>query len=312
MKVLIINIDSKLPNLALKKIEKYHIDKGDKVIFDFPLARNIVDQTYVSCIFSWNKRLCDEYKGAEIGGSGYDIIKKLPEEIELVKPHINLGFTTRGCIRHCEFCVVQAKEGAIRIVGDLLDLWDGSQYFINKYGKKQRTIITILDNNILALPKHFKLVCRQAREKKLCLDFNQGLDHRLLNQEIVDEMKTISHLEFRFAFDHPSYKPTVEKAIKLLQKNKINRCFWYVICGYNTTIQEDLDRLNFLRDYNQNAYVQRYNFKDDRRYIPIAGWANQNALFHALTFKEFLQKSEEQKGGVYKTEFKEMFADILN
>lgn len=133
----------------------------------------------------------------------------------------------------------------------------------------------------------------------------------MLNQDIIDILKSTPHIEYRFAFDHPSYKPTVEKAIALLKKNKINRCFWYVLVGFNTTIQEDLDRLNFLRDNGQNAYVQRYNFTHDRKYIPIARWANQTFLFHALTFKEFLKKADEEVGGRYKEEFKTIYADIL-
>jgi hypothetical protein len=62
-KILIINIDSKIANLALKKIEKYHSDRGDEIIWNFPLARNYVDKIYVSCIFDWNKHLCEEWVG---------------------------------------------------------------------------------------------------------------------------------------------------------------------------------------------------------------------------------------------------------
>ena len=77
MKILLINIDSVTPNLALKKIEKYYLDRGEEVIWDLPLARNIVDKIYVSCIFTKNKHLCREWEGiAEIGGTGYDLYKK--------------------------------------------------------------------------------------------------------------------------------------------------------------------------------------------------------------------------------------------
>ena len=100
MKVLLIDIDSTIPNLALKKIEKYYIDKGDTVTWNNSLDRLISDKIYVSCIFPENKNKCRDWEGsAEIGGTGYDIKKKLPEEIEMVKPKINWGFTTRGCIR---------------------------------------------------------------------------------------------------------------------------------------------------------------------------------------------------------------------
>ena len=108
MKILIINIDSKkIPNLALKKIEKYHLDKGDEVMWDMPLFAHLSDKIYVSCVFEKNKKQCETWgTRAEIGGSGYDINSKLPEEIENIKPRINLGFTSRGCIRNCKFCIV--------------------------------------------------------------------------------------------------------------------------------------------------------------------------------------------------------------
>ena len=58
MKVLIIDIDSRIPNLALKKIEKYYLDKGDEVIWNLPLAKDIVDKIYVRCVFTKNKDKC--------------------------------------------------------------------------------------------------------------------------------------------------------------------------------------------------------------------------------------------------------------
>lgn len=291
MKILIINIDSvKIPNYALKKIEKYYIDNGDEVIWDMPLFRGIADKIYVSCIFDWNKDKCNEWEGiAEIGGSGYSLEKGLPKEIEEIKPRINLGFTTRGCIRNCSFCIVPKKEGNIRAVGDIYDLWDG--------GSKD---IVILDNNIFALPEHFHLICKQLRKEKLKVDFNQGLDHRLLNQDIVDELKSIHHHEYRFAFDHPSYFPSVEKAIKLLTKNNIKKCMWYVLVGYDTTIEQDLQRINYLRDNKHNAYIQRYNYNKNRIYTPLARWVNQYHIFNGMTFKQFMDREENAR---YKKEW---------
>ena len=138
MKILIVDIDSKIPNLALAKICKYHQDKGDKIYYDMPLIQT--DKIYVSCVFTKNRHKAEQWEGkAEIGGSGYNLTTTLPPEIENIKPHINLGFTTRGCIRNCEFCIVPKKEGKIRIVGELLDLWDG-----------KAKDIAVLDNNILA------------------------------------------------------------------------------------------------------------------------------------------------------------------
>ena len=272
-----------MPNYALKKIEKYHLDKGDEVVWDLPLYRRLADMVYISCVFEKNKNKCFDYeddKKCFIGGSGYDLKKELPGEIEKVKPKINLGFTTRGCIRNCPFCIVPEKEGKIRVVGDLLDLWD----------RKSKDII-LLDNNILALPEHFRLICKQARENNIRLDFNQGLDCRLLNQELINEIKTIKHQELHFGFDSLDYFDDVDKAITLLQKNGINRCNWLVLTGFNTTLKEDLIRVKYLRDRNQVAYVMRYNNSNKKDLIPLSRWVNNRSWFRAITWEEFLKRN---------------------
>ncbi len=282
-KIMLIDIDSTIPNLALKKIEKYHQDKGDEVIWDFPLMAHQVDKIYVSCIFEKNKSKCEQWEqwGATIGGSGYDIKGKLPDEIENVKPKINLGFTTRGCIRNCEFCIVPQKEGKIRAVGDLLDLWDG----------KAKDVV-LLDNNILALPKHFKLICKQARENKIRLDFNQGLDHRLLTEENVKELKSIRHIEYRFSFDRLKSFNTVDKAITMLTEANLKRCMWFCLVGFDTTFEEDLERFNYLKSRNQNGYCMRYNGKTDKKYTALARWVNQHHIFQGMTFEEFCKRNK--------------------
>lgn len=288
-RILIIDIDSKIKNLALYKIAKYWEEKNYEIIWNYPLAKDSVEFIYVSCIFTKNKDKCTPWEECgrlvQIGGTGYDIRRTLPKDIEDIKPRINLGFTTRGCIRKCEFCVVPEKEGQVRAVGDLLDLWDG-----------ESGDIVLMDNNILALPDHFRMVCQQARDHRIRVDFNQGLDHRLLTTDIVKELVSVRHIEYRFAFDHPSYKKTVEKAIEMLQKAGIKRCAWYVLVGFNTTIDEDLDRLMYLRSMNQNAYVQRYETcYHEPEYISMARWANQHHLFQAMTWDEFKIKEQEVK-----------------
>lgn len=275
--ILLIDIDSKIVNFALKKIEKYHLDKGDEVIWNLPLFRNVADKIYVSCIFTKNKWKCQEWEGiAEIGGSGYSLTKKLPLEIEIIKPKINWGFTSRGCIRKCGFCLVPQKEGNIHIVGDIYDIWDS----------KSKDIV-LMDNNILALPDHFKVICQQLRKEKLRVDFNQGLDIRLLTDELMEELKTIRHKEYHFAWDG---KLDLSNKFKWLYTH-LKRCTVYVLCGYNTTFNQDLDKFNKLKEIGHNGYCMRYksvyNYKD-RTYILLARWVNQHYIFQTHTWKEFL------------------------
>lgn len=295
MKVLIINIDSVSfnftskqisnapPNIALEKIAKYHTGKGDEVIRDFPLAKTFVDKIYVSCIFTKNKHLCDEWEGiAEIGGTGYDIKKKLPDEIESIELRINYGFTTRGCIRKCKFCFVPEKEGGMHIVADLYDIWDG----------KSKEVI-FFDNNILALPKHFKLICKQARGNNLRIDFNQGLDIRLLTDDIAQEIKK-TRMSIRFAFDSPKTKSIIESKMLILHKYNIY-AMWYILVGFDSDIEEEISRVEYLISHNQRPYIMKHeNCGNDKRYIAIDRWAN-SPLFGkgTIPFKEYLNNTED-------------------
>ncbi len=283
MKICLINIDSKIPNLALKKIEKYHLDKGDKVIWNNELFINSVDKTYVSCIFTKNKNRINDYLNkAEIGGTGYDIHKELPPEIEEIKPRINLGFTTRGCIRKCKFCVVPEKEGKIRIVGDLYDLWD--------YKAKQ---IILLDNNILAVKEHFLKICRQAQKENLTIEFNQGLDIRLLDKKVAEELKKIKLSELWFAWDNLKDEEDVRKGIFILKEVGIKSFRFYVIVGFDTTFEEDLYRFNTLKEItikeklNIRPYCMRHeSHYGDNKYIIMAEWVNMPWLFMKKDYYE--------------------------
>jgi len=153
----------------------------------------------------------------------------------------------------------------------------------------------LLDNNILALPKHFKLICKQARENKIRLDFNQGLDCRLLNQNIINEIKSVRHKELHFAFDNMDYFDDVDKAITLLQKNGITRCTWLMLTGFDTTLEEDLYRAEYLRSRNQNAYVMRYNNSRDRKLIPLSQWVNNHKWFQGMSFSKFLDMFKDRE-----------------
>jgi len=281
--ILLIDIDSIIPNLALKKIEKYYLDKGEDVIWNMPLMKYNADKIYVSCIFKENKYLCDEWEGlAEIGGSGYDLQKRLSPEIEAIKPKINMGFTTRGCIRKCHFCIVPKKEGNIHAVGDIYDLWDG----------KSKKLI-IMDNNILALPEHFFKISRQLKKENLKVDFNQGLDHRLLTPQICTELASLKHSkEIRFAFDNVKNEKTVRKALAMLKKHGIRswRTRWYVYIGESDTIETVNYRLNILREARQAVYIMRDSKVKNKKWCKMfSAYGNCMGAFKMATLKDLIK-----------------------
>ena len=268
-------------NIALEKVRLYYQGEG---VRDYnPLEHHLFDKIYCSSIFTHSNK---SYVTHDMicGGSGFDLTTTLPPEIEMIKPKINIGFTTRGCIRKCPFCIVPEKEGKIKVVGDIYDFWDG----------KSRNI-TILDNNILAAKKHFKNICRQIEKEDLRVDFNQGLDPRLLTSDIVDMLKSMRYEYYRFSFDSLEYENSVRRAINILHKYEIKWSMWYVLTGYDTTPVEDLMRLDLLKSHKQRAYVQRYEGKTNPFLTELAGWANKPQLFMKYTFSGFLDKRGSKK-----------------
>jgi len=294
--IVLVNMDSKMTNLALKKLQIFHEQQGDKVrqikdneetVLPYPLIVSDADKIYVSCIFDWNKPRCKKWEGlAEIGGSGYSLTTELPPEIDSIKPHINMGFTTRGCIRKCPWCIVPEKEGKVHVVGDIYDLWDG----------KGKTII-VMDNNILALPEHFLTIAKQLKKENLMVDFNQGLDHRLLTNQICQELFSLKYpgsmgSKIRFAFDHISYKKSVLKALKMLKKNGLKdwRTRWYVYVGTYDTLDTVLERVNLLREHKQAVFLMRDRDKTvmaNEQYAKMYVWTNHIDIFAHIAFEDF-------------------------
>lgn len=117
-KVGLIQVDGTMPNLALMKLSTWHEAKGDKVflIRTQTISKTLMnfDKVYISCIFEENRtratELAKQFKDAEVGGVGVGS-NTLPDEVEHLMPDYDLygcdfsfGFTSRGCMRKCEFC----------------------------------------------------------------------------------------------------------------------------------------------------------------------------------------------------------------
>ncbi|MCP5108624.1 MAG: hypothetical protein GY950_34885, partial [bacterium] len=130
--VVLIDVDSKIPNLALMKISGYYKAKGRNVILtrDSSIHRNS-KKVFASSVFK-NKTTQNKIKRLKkihgdnitFGGSGVNVFNQLPTEIESLVPDFSLypgvdfgiDFLTRGCNHRCGFCLVPKKEGTLRLV----------------------------------------------------------------------------------------------------------------------------------------------------------------------------------------------------
>lgn len=309
LKIGLIDVDGhNFPNIPLMKISAWHKAKGDHVEWYDPMFSPHMDKVYVSKVFSFSPDFDYFIDADEVsyGGSGYcisllngkEVYNKgkdveLPPEIEHIMPDYSLygiedtayGFLTRGCPRGCHFCHVEAKEGRRSYkVADLNEFWNG-----------QKNIV-LCDPNILACLE-WKDLLQQLIDSKAWVDFNQGLDIRLMTEEKAEMLKQIKIKQWHFAWDRYQDKDKIIPKFKMFKEiTNINErnLIVYVLCNYDTTIEQDLERIYTLREMGYWAYVMLY----DKEHIPqghtlrkIARWVNNRFVFATCpTFEEY-QKS---------------------
>ncbi len=267
MRIAIYDVDSKIPNLALMKISQYHKQKGDTVEFYNPLWLNIYDKIYASIIFNYSDISNIIAEQMEVGGSGYDLNTFLPNDIENAKPDYliykyphSIGFTMRGCRFNCKFCIVPKKEGKPKPYNTINEIWTN----------KSSDFIVLLDNDFFGNPL-WKDRINEIIDYNLKVNFSQGLNIRIITDE---QIKKLSYVKFRtlknsakrihFAWDKLKDEKLVLSGLdRVISYIKPGYITIYLLIGYDTTEEEDLYRLNKLKEYGVTPFVMPYN-KDNQ------------------------------------------------
>ena len=225
--------------------------------------------------------------GREIYHAEYD--KPLPDEVEHIYPDYDLygidyaiGFLTRGCPRGCGFCHVGNKEGKCsHKVADLSEFWDGQ--------KK----IVLCDPNILACKDHMDLL-HQLAESGAKVEFNQGIDVRLVTDENLELLRQIRLDKIHFAYDRWQDKDIIEPRLtKFIKKTGYNRgkgrVTVYILVNYDTTLEQDIHRIQFCRELNISPYPMIYDKKHcDPVYRKLQRWCNNIVFWKVPTFEEYV------------------------
>ena len=290
---MLIDIDSKIPNLALMKLSAWHKKQKDEVFFNYNLCNP--DKVYVSCIFTKNAYKVKQlpFENMEVGGSGWDLKKRLPDDIEWIRPDYSLyeidyamGFATRGCNRNCPWCVVPKKEGELRF----------SQHPIRFINPKSNKLV-LLDNNFTAYEHRIEMMDWMVFNN-LHVDFNQGLDIRLVDDLFANQLAKLKPLNrWRFAWDRLKDEKNVQAGIKTLKQAGIkpSRLMFYVLCNFDTSLKEDLYRIKTLRGLKVDLFVMNYVQFDESENKPIARvqrelarWCNIHR-FRNVPFKKWLK-----------------------
>lgn len=287
MKIGLIDVDGhNFPNVALMKIASWHRQQGDTV--EWVNGLEPYDRIYKSKVFTFTPDDDFAYQCPDIrkGGTGYDIKSRLPEEIDkhtglaydLYPQHkFSVQFYSRGCIRHCPFCLVHDKEGAIHAVEPIE--WNPNAEWIE-----------VLDNNFFAGPKWREAV-EDLRKQNLPVKFH-GVDIRIMDEEQAAALNTLKLKGYvHIAWDLPQLDltPQLEAITKYIKPYKI-AC--YVLVGFNSTIEQDLFRLNTLKRLGILPFVQPFrdytNKRKPTQYEKDLGrWANRAWLFKTMDFADY-------------------------
>lgn len=316
MKIGLIDVDGhNFPNLPLMKLSAWHISQGDSVEWYEPLFHSMgepFDKVYMSKVFSFTPDYPYYVNAKEVirGGSGYCIRLEdgkevydtekdimLPPEIETIYPDYEIyydktpevrntayGFLTRGCPCNCEFCHVGCKEGKRSYkVADLNTFWRG-----------QKNIV-LLDPNITAC-KDWKELFQQLIDSKAWIDFSQGLRIHMMMQEKAEMLKKMKIKQVHFAWDKYEDKDIVVpkfKEFKRLTQWDKRKLAVYVLTNYNTTIEQDLERIYILRDLGYWPYVMIYDrehTKTTDTVRQIQRWVNMRAVFEKVKrFEDYMR-----------------------
>lgn len=304
MNVAVHQVDGSMPNLALMKIAGYHLARGDNVTREF---QGDTERAYISCVFTWNRNLIGKYLGyykmigcedVRIGGSGVSLTKNLSGVVERTTPAYDLwgvdysmGFTSRGCIRKCAFCIVPKKEGGIV-----------AHQKIGEFHDKRHDNIILLDNSFLVSP-NFQDTIDYLNGRGLKVNICQGLDTRLLSKSKAKEISKVKLYDWKFisrrvhlAFDDWRYRKSVEKAVSYLVDIGLRPrdMIVYVLAGYR---EEGIDRpdrerrVEYLRGLGVLPFIMKFNRRTDNKLLnAYTRYVNRPTLFFACSWDEYRER----------------------
>lgn len=315
MRIGLIDVDghSGFPNLALMKISAYHKSKGDSVEWYQPMFSEHMDKVYMSKVFSFTPDY-EYYIDADSvirGGTGYCISMQdgkevydkskdhvLPYEIEHQYPDYSIygitdtayGYMTRGCPRGCSFCIVEKKEGKrAYTVAPLSEFWNGQKN------------IKLLDPNPIAVPD-WRDNLQQLIDSKALVDFTQGVDIRLMTPEKAEYIRQIRVKTVHFAWDRYRDKDMIVpkfKAFKEVTGWPYQKLITYCLTNFDSTLEQDLERVYTLRDLGFNPDVriyEKYSLPKGHILIKLQRFVNNRMIFNSVKrFEDYDKLTAEQR-----------------
>ena len=297
MKIGLIDVDGHhFPNLAIMKISAYHKAQGDSVAWWNGFEH--YDRVYMSKVFTFTPDMWEVIQADEIicGGTGYGDFRELPPAIDAMFPDYSiypeycvkvgkkdepfaLGFLTRGCSNKCPWCIVPQKEGYIRPYMTWQEI-----------KRPDSRAMVLMDNNILACSYGKEQIFELGFEN-IWVDFNQGLDARLITPFVAQLLSKLHWIRFiRLSCDTSAMLPVIEQATAYMREAGIapSRFWCYVLV---TDVQEAERRVKTLQAMGVKPFAQPYRAYDNteptEEQKQFAQWVNKKSQFYSCEFADY-------------------------
>lgn len=297
MKIGIIDVDGHhFPNLALMRLSAWHKAQGDAV--EWWNGFTHYDRVYLSKVFTFTQGFDMVIDADEIitGGTGYKDYSSLPPEVEATPPDYTIypwynravSFLTRGCIRDCPWCVVPRKEGNIQPAA----IWE-------EIKRPDSREIIFLDNNVLASGHGLEQIGRMGCEQ-VWVDFNQGLDARLITPETAALLAALRWIRYvRLSCDTSAMLPVVERAAAYLREAGVAayRLWAYVLVQ---DIPDAHRRVLALEEMGIKPFAQPYRDYDGGEPTgeqkAFARWVNVRSVHSVCTWEDYHDSRRRRNG----------------
>lgn len=298
---------AKYPPLGLMKISTFHKQQGDRVVFykgtDVELRDQEWDVIYITSMFTYQWDITIKTikfyqrnkanKNIKVGGILASLMQDEVEKETGIKPHFGLykkvdrctpdyklfggiynchvndasiGYMTRGCIRSCPFCAVRTLEPEYIPFIPLKNQIDPN-----------RKDLILLDNNVLASPEFPEIIAEikkygfskgaKLKDRSRYIDFNQGVDARLLTNEKVKLLSEIAIKPLRIAFDDIKMKTLYIEKVRLAHKYGIKHLSNFILFNYNDTREDFYERLRINIELNERLGLSIFSFP--MKFIPL-------------------------------------------
>lgn len=166
-------------------------------------------------------------------------------------------------------------------VANLDEFWDGQKN------------LKLLDPNITACPDWRELF-EQLIDSKARIDFTQGVDIRTMTSEKAEMIRQMRIKTIHFAWDRYEDGRIVKERLKEFKDTTgwhRSKIIVYLLTNFDTTIEQDLERIYAVRDLGCSPDVRIYNkqsLQNGHILRRMQRWVNAPRIFYSVrTFEEY-------------------------